>query len=305
MVMMIFGAGASYGSGNCFPSNPPLGKDLFEELVAEGGEFSKLNAESKMAFESGDFEAGMATISTKISLINQLHKDIACFFMKYEVIPSNAYVNLFSKLREVINKINITTLNYDLLIERALGLNDFGVDYNARGNAITLLKPHGSANFLPQWPPQFKNFSMSGNVIEGTGLITDNMRTNAVITNQEVFDWCNDSKNEMLSPVLSMYAKGKRVVLNKTLISSIQKNYTELARKSSSVVLIGIRYIDHDTHIWQPILESNAKLLIVDPYPEATVEWAEQNGLQYELLQKGFDAAVDDIAESVKSTLMQ
>ncbi len=304
MVMMIFGAGASHGSGGCHPSKPPLGGGLFKELVAEGGEFSKLDAESKMAFESGDFEAGMATISTEISLINQLHKELACFFMKYEALPSNAYVKLFRKLREVINKVNITTLNYDLLIERALGLIDFGVDYNARGNAITLLKPHGSANFLPQWPDNL-NIQMSGNVIQGTGSITDNMRTNAVITSKEVFDWCNDSRNEILSPILCMYAKGKRVVLNKTLINNIQKDYAELVKKSQLVVLAGIRYIDHDTHIWQPILESNAKLLIVDPYPEATIEWAEQNGLKYKLLQKGFDTAVDDIAESVKSTLMQ
>ena len=56
MVTLIFGAGASFGSGNCYPTNPPLGNDLFNELVKLDGAFSRLDKKMKNEFKKKGFE---------------------------------------------------------------------------------------------------------------------------------------------------------------------------------------------------------------------------------------------------------
>ena len=55
MVTLIFGAGASFGSGNCYPTNPPLGNDLFNELVKLDGAFSRLDKKMKNEFKKKGF----------------------------------------------------------------------------------------------------------------------------------------------------------------------------------------------------------------------------------------------------------
>lgn len=47
-----------------------------------------------------------------------------------------------------------------------------------------------------------------------------------------------------------MYAEGKRVVVNSELIKNAQKRYSEIIATSSLVVLVGIKYIAHDVHIF-------------------------------------------------------
>lgn len=163
MVTIIFGAGASYGSGEntCVPYNPPLGKDLFAHLVRMGGEFSRLSEESKLIFQTQGFEAGMATIEDDSRAINPLQKELACYLSGFEIRPGNGYIRLFNKLHNVLKDICIVTLNYDLLIEQALGLQGFNIDYNDDKKGITVLKPHGSSNFLPRFP---KGMTITGSM---------------------------------------------------------------------------------------------------------------------------------------------
>jgi hypothetical protein len=56
--LFLFGAGASFGSGPCAPSAPPLGSRLFDELRAAGGVASEVSEDLAESFRQ-DFEAGM------------------------------------------------------------------------------------------------------------------------------------------------------------------------------------------------------------------------------------------------------
>lgn len=152
MITIIFGAGASKGSGSCSPENPPLGNHLFGKLEELKGAYYNLSDGSKRRFRDEGFEAGMATIANDSRVINPLQKELACYLSKFTVEKGNAYIRLFNKLRSCMNQINIVTLNYDLLIEQSLARQGFIVDYNSSGNGIGLLKMHGSSNFLPQLP---------------------------------------------------------------------------------------------------------------------------------------------------------
>lgn len=299
MVTLIFGAGASFGSGGCSPTNPPLGKDLFKCLSDKGGAFSRLDKETKLIFESLGFEAGMSMIADDSRQINPLQKELACYLSCFKVEHDNAYVRLFNKLGSVIKQLNIATLNYDLLIEQALSIHGLNVDYNGQGNGVNLFKPHGSSNFLPQLP---SGMVISGNAMIGVGTYFEGLDTKAVSSQEEVLRWCNDPKNSDLSPVLAMYAKGKRVVINRELINKIQLGFVNSVKKSPLVVLIGIEYIEHDTHVWQPIRESNADILIVNPFPASTLDWAKSVGLnKTTVFEKSFDKSVWDITKFVRA----
>lgn len=299
MVTLIFGAGASFGSGGCSPTNPPLGKDLFKCLSDRGGAFSRLDKETNLIFESLGFEAGMSMIADDSRQINPLQKELACYFSGFKVERDNAYVRLFNKLGSVINKLNIATLNYDLLIEQALSIHGLHFEYSGQGSGINLFKPHGSSNFLPQLPA---GWNLSGNAMIGVGTFFEGLEAKAVSSQEEVSRWCNDPRNSDLSPVLAIYAKGKRVVINRELVNKIQSGFADSVKKSSLVVLVGIEYIEHDAHVWQPIQESNVDILIVNPFPAVTLNWAKREGLnKVTVFEKSFDKSVWDIAKFVRA----
>ncbi|MUK79154.1 hypothetical protein GNP84_19975 [Aliivibrio fischeri] len=298
MITFIFGAGASYGSGMTVPYNPPLGNYLFNNLVSLNGEFSRLSKKSRDVFEQYGFEDGMATISNDSQIINPLQKEIACYLSKFQVTNENAYTRLFNKIRNLMPKVNVVTLNYDTLIEQALALNHYHTDYNGSGYGVTVLKPHGSSNFLPKIPTgsSFENITAVGCRTFFEGLQTD-----AVSTCDEVKQWCNNPQNGSLSPVLSMYEKGKRVVINTELINNIQNKYKSVISESNLVVLIGIKYIPDDTHILQPLENNNSFLLVVDPYPEEINEWIKKTGKKNtKVIQSGFSDSVWEITKSIR-----
>lgn len=297
MISIIFGAGASYGSGGCSPQNPPLGNDLFSELEGLSGVFNSLSEKSKGVFKKDGFEAGMATIADDSRIINPLQKELACHLSGLSVKADNAYVRLFNKLQSCIDKVNIITLNYDLLIEQALQRYSLIPDYNANKNGVSLLKPHGSCNFLPQLP---EGMTLSGNTMLGCGTFIEGLATQAATTKDEITTWCNDPRNSDLSPVLAMYAEGKRVVINRNLISNTQQKFSDAIASSKLVVLVGIKYIPHDIHIWEPIEKAQPELFIVDPYPQSTINWANSKELSaLTIAEKGFDKAVWDITKAV------
>ena len=298
MITLIFGAGASYGSGMTHPYNPPLGNRLFEKLVSLNGAFSNIPESARRIFENDGFEDGMATISNDSRVINQLQKEIACYLSKFQVTSNNAYSRLFKKIRHAMPNINIVTLNYDIMIEQALSLNGYATDYNDSGKGVTLLKPHGSSNFLPRIP----NGCTFNNVVAvDCTTFFEGLETTAVSTCAEVKHWCDNPQNNSLSPVLCMYEKGKRAVINSGLIGDIQNKYKNVISNSNLVILVGIKYIKHDSHIWQPLEDSNASLLIVDPYPQETIEWVNRVGkTNVQVIPSGFNDSVWKIAKLIR-----
>lgn len=291
MITLLFGAGASFGSGRCHPSQPPLGDHLFPELLKLNGAFASLTDSQKEIFCKQGFEAGMATIANDSRIINLLQKELACYISGFVIQPENAYSKLFGKIKSAASNIAIATLNYDLLIEQGLARNQIPFNYNGEKGSLSLLKIHGSSNFLPQ----LGTLTLNGNVMRNCGTFIEGLPTNAASTNEEIKRWCNDPKNGDISPILSMYARDKRVVINRGLTERIQHIYSDSIHASSHIVIVGAKYIQHDHHVWGPIENSIAQILLVDPFPTATVEWAQSVGI------KNIKIELMSFSESVRS----
>lgn len=303
MITIIFGAGASAGSGKCLPYNPPLGNELFDNLIKLNGAFSKLDENQKEIFRKNGFEEGMATIPNDSNIINPLQKEIACYLSKFEVNYDNTYVKLFYEVRNIINNITITTLNYDLLIEQSLiKWNRLNIDYSGGNKGVTLLKLHGSSNFLPN----LGQIQISGCSMVNCGTFVEGTKINATLNHLEIVEWCQNPKNDSLSPVLAMYEKSKRVVINSESINNIQRIYTNKLKESSLVVLIGIKYVEQDCHIWNPIKDCKAKILINSrSYPSDVIKWAKQNELEIKHLEGSFNEVIEEIIKAIKEELAQ
>lgn len=299
MISILFGAGASLGSGACFPMTPPDGKRLFHELVKLKGVFYCLHDNVKNVFVEQGFESGMAAVPNTSDIIIPLQKELATYLSGFSIADGNAYSLLFKKIKHQLPSIAVSTLNYDLLIEQALDYNNINYSYEGEEKAVDLMKVHGSSNFLTKMP---NGHWMSNVTISDCHTYVDTGFFYPVKTHYDIVAWCRDPSNKMLSPILANYEKGKRVVTSSRVVDKIQKRYQESIQQSDLVLLIGVRYVREDIHIWECIEKSKCKVIVVDPFPTEIKEWLLLNKKsKHKLIQKGFLESIDDIQRHIKS----
>jgi hypothetical protein len=95
-IVILFGAGASYGAGHVLPQAPPLGANLYDALAAqypkEWGPESHLGkmwaVQLGKDFERTRYEEVLPRVSS-LSLI-EWHRPVAAFFARYRLDESGA-----------------------------------------------------------------------------------------------------------------------------------------------------------------------------------------------------------------------
>ncbi|MBN3136140.1 hypothetical protein [Pectobacterium punjabense] len=299
MISILFGAGASFGSENGHPA-PPLGDALFDALDSLGGAYSKLTNEQKINFREHGFEIGMLTIPNNSVIINPLQNELAIYLSSFHPSKDSAYIKLFKMLGDKTKKINILTLNYDLLIEESLiyAGNKF-VQYGVFDNEISVLKVHGSSNFIPHIS------GLIGNMVAiDCGSFVETNQMKILNNHEEINAWCKSSHAQSLSPVMCMYNKEKRAVINNEMLNSFRGEYNKAILSSDFIVIIGVKFIPHDNHIWDSIMSSDIKLIIVDPYPsDLFIDTLREMKIEYILIKKPFHRAVTRLSGIIRSKL--
>lgn len=264
MISLIFGAGASFGS-EMEGATPPLGNHLFEELEKLNGYFSKLPEEVKSEFRVNGFEQGMLGIPNDSSIINPLQKELAMYLSSFKPSIDNAYVRLFRMLGDALKKIHIITLNYDLMIEQSLGIVGFRiVRYGLSNEEVSLLKVHGSSNFIPDTRGNFFGDMVAVNC----GTFIETGRVSVLNNHDEIQAWCNSSQSKSLSPVMCMYNKEKKLVINPKTFEELKGQFNQAITLSETIVIAGVKYVPHDHHIWDDVLSSKANVIIIDTQPD-------------------------------------
>lgn len=254
-IVILFGAGASHGAEGVIPLAPPLGTTLYEELslmFPQGwGNFSQSIQEQ---FRN-NFEEGMSSLWDSGShAIPLLMQQMAIFFARYLLYSHRIdnYSKLLDNILPAAKPIFFSSLNYDCLFEIAVSMSGRSINYFANAPAsdsdIIIWKLHGSCNFLPHG-----GVTATRGVSFGTGI--------QPVNPSQVLTYCTG--NTALYPVMAVYSRGKPVQIASQIIQQIQKFWATAIESASTVVIIGVNPYPVDSHIWQPLSTTKAKLLFV------------------------------------------
>jgi hypothetical protein len=267
--LFLFGAGASAYSGECYPKQPPLGKDLFQELQCAGGVASTVDRE--LAEQFSDFERGMAAFRVKRDIdTTEFLRDMARYFAVFEPGEDNYYVTLIRRIVAAREVATFATLNYDLLIEHATAMAGWQVAYHAApppGN-LCVLKLHGSCNFLPE---------LGNRAIRGIKFQAGNAGciVNAPIypasSAAEVFEFC--AREDSIAPALALYAPGKAILYCRDAVLELQAMWRHEVKRARRIFIVGVRPNPEDAHVWQPLARGKTPIWYVGPEWKMMADW--------------------------------
>lgn len=275
--VFLFGAGASYGSGPCHPYPPPLGTQLFSALQALGGVAATVNEELAQLFFR-NFEEGMdAFWLTRNTSTTELLREMARYFVQFEPLPGNCYLELFSILGGTRKKAVFATTNYDLLIEHAICQSGLLIAYTGlpvSARNVPVLKIHGSCNFLPNLKPrQISGIAFDLSESKGGAILETGVRV--AKSAQEVLQFCDTE--DSVAPALAMYSPSKQVLFCRGFVQEQQDALLHALNEAARVYVIGLRVHVIDEHIWGPLSKSKVPLYYVGFEPEDFASWVTSN----------------------------
>lgn len=252
-IVILLGAGASYGSKDVIPYLPPLGNQLFQKLVENSGIASQIDIDIKNSFLE-NFEIGMSKYFDAVhGNIMTFQRELAHYLACFSPGPQNIYKNLISILGS--KKIIYSSLNYDLLFELSAAQLRLDIAYCSeyRPGYVRLLKIHGSSNF---WPDMSKRPQLINCEFFNCGIDID-----APIMPLDQFGTIQNCKNEnSLSPAIAMFAEGKKLKVSPDFVINQYEQWKKEVYDASYVFIIGVRVHEVDEHIWGVL--GNTKAII-------------------------------------------
>ena len=277
-IVILFGAGASFGADHVRPCAPPLGACLYDLLAVEypkeWGSESHLGKMWSEQFRK-NFEETMATeVLPKVSSLSLLewHRCVADLFARYELDGTGRdnYSLLLSELTTtgLMGRVTFGSLNYDCLLEQAMRGLQFTSDYTLNTpdeGSIPVAKIHGSCNFI------------TGDLFSKRAYLTNpNASSIECAFDTLPLQGLRDLLRERFStyepaffPVLGLYSPDKPSLVAGGWLKKLRNTLTERINQAAAVVLIGIAPNPRDPHLWEPIMESPAsRILYVGGQPD-------------------------------------
>ncbi|MDH5184338.1 MAG: hypothetical protein OEX12_10650 [Gammaproteobacteria bacterium] len=295
-IIFLFGAGASYGCGGVIPEQPPLGSCLYpalkENYPASWGSLSP-HIVKKI---SSDFEQGMKIIYDELgSAIPGLMRELAVYLIQFRSYNKSTLYNLLiADLNEagILHKTLFSTLNYDCILEFCLAEMGHNISYfdDDHIDSVPVWKLHGSSNM-------FSHGVQAGQGVSyGTG-VTFEGGVEAFLDSDRVIQKCLVETG--LAPVMCLYMEGKILNVSPSIIKSLQDSWAERVLSASSVFCIGVRPMLGDSHIWDPISQTDASVYFVGNQSEIG-EWIENNRVGTSTyLGNRFNTAYSSIRERI------
>lgn len=173
--------------------------------------------------------------------------------------PDGIGLNLYErfiknvKKRGLLHKLNLSTLNYELLLDYAVSSAGERIDYwgTGRNGDVPLLKLHGSCNFLPSQISATRGVTFTAGVTFDGG-IAPASDANAVVA------FC--LADNALYPAMSLYMPGKHVQVGGAAIADVQITWAELVGQAAKVLTIGVNPFPEDEHVWGPLSNTTAMM---------------------------------------------
>ncbi len=275
MKVILFGAGASFGSEKVIPFLPPVSTGLFDQLRKHYPEAcGKITASDRLKFVP-NFELGMKQLWDSHSRDTQvLMRCMADYFAKFRATQGNAYARLLEHLeyRDALEGTYFSTLNYECVLESAAREYGFrAIDYVSKKgtteSVLSVWKIHGSCNFLPKsvtGGSSAISYDAAGVSWNGDIKIVDPSRVGPFVSQSAFY------------PAMAVFMEGKPVRSHPGMIGTLQKWWKEAISKAKVVGVIGVRPNEQDTHIWNPLADTDALIVVIGNEPEYR-SWAEKH----------------------------
>jgi hypothetical protein len=265
-IAFLIGAGASHGAGDATPFRPPLGYDLFPRLEEAFPEtWGSLTAEEQDAFSptGAGFEDGMKLLWEAFDE-RAWHalRDLGFFFSRFRLRPRGG--DSYSRLLIALNSLGLVqrscaaSLNYECVFEIACAQAGISVDHLGSGDpqSLRVAKPHGSCNFLAGLH-NFRNVTIVASPAQPQLLSAD-----VNVVPPDAVEACYRD-GYTIPPVMSLYAPDKRTPVGFDIVNGMRDDWGRWAASARVIVSIGAHPYLADEHIWQPVVESDAKVLYI------------------------------------------
>jgi hypothetical protein len=252
MNLIIFGAGASYGSDTC--NIPPLGANLFNALNTWGS----LPYEYKVALQN-DFEQGIQKISQERSvLLAPLQRSMALFFFNFGIRTNNLYNVIAERIKKTGWNLrgSLVTLNYEKMLPMALNHNNLRpvllpLNNQMQTNEIEICLPHGICNLFVSGVRATRGVTFTAGVMfDGPPECVDNQ-----------YQFQYRVINDVIPPIMSYFEPQKSNCSGGNFIGSMRRRYQELVLHADKIAIIGLKVRSFDIHIWEPLSKTNAELI--------------------------------------------
>ena len=297
-IAFLCGAGASYGAGRITPHPPPLVRNLYEELLEEFPESWGSLPSKDQENLTKNFEAGMEELwNTKLGVIQRLMLDLAIFFSKFDPAPDGS--DCYSRLIKVIVEKDLTrrtafaTLNYECILEIAASRHGLKLTYRSdvvpRDN-LRVWKLHGSCNILPK--AEIYNLGFEARkIFRGPIEVVNTTDVRAKYQG-----------GLAVPPVMGVIAPGKPTQTMGEFLDLVRADWRAWAVQAQRIFVIGATPLLSEEYVWQPILDSEAKVLYIGGHSGDYESLRRSLGgrLRYVAhdFEQGFDLIVHELAVS-------
>lgn len=291
--LILFGAGASYGSDSS--GTPPIGSKLFAELSCFNPTgWGALPDELAQVF-AADFERGMAKVPDfNAHWMPVLQRAMASYFFNFAPSPTNLYRKLAACIKKVHWDGACATLNYERLLELSFinsGIRPIVGRESQEDFELELILPHGCCHiFCDAARGMASAVSFSGMAVTTAGPIR-------IVADQAEFQARIDG--DAFPPVMSYFEPTKRTNTGVNFIENQRQRWRNIVMSATTIAIVGVGVRPHDTHIWEPILSSEANIVYCGGPDGATEyeKWAtEKNKISSSFILTGyFDEEFDNI----------
>jgi hypothetical protein len=325
-VVVLLGAGASYAVGetigHVLPGRPPLTKDLYDELARfspdQWGPTSPM-ASHAAAFRS-DFEATFSRVTDLFeSTLASLEKlaTLGRFFARFSL--GSGRRDLYSMLVDGLHSAGMLprtvfgSLNYDVLLEHALERAGFASNWlldeaksrlQARDMprrdpaAVVVAKLHGSSNFVPDIDGDIE-FQRLRRMADSPGMhveVTIRALSPSKLGHSAPLERVANTSDYF--PIMSQVHRDKQHLLSLAHITQIRGLWAEEVNNAALVVVIGVRPLQHDRHVWEPLQKTKAPRLYIGGSSDF-VEWSKCDRPAWRHVDEQW-TEVDRILEAVR-----
>jgi hypothetical protein len=291
-IVMLFGAGASYGATHVRPSAPPLMDSLYTALATLSPK--QWGVESPFAPHEDAFTKDFERTFGEVVLnppfewpslnILEVQIPVAAYFSQFilETGGLDCYSRVLSALNAAgkISNCFFSSLNYDCLLEQAAVQVGIAVDYSCNHeNSIRIAKLHGSCNLITDAATQNIRAQLA---TRGTHVELHADFINPTANLRERVEAKIGGHQPAHFPVMSQISPRKEHFVSPARIEEIRNQWRKAVSTAKTTGIVGVKYNPNDSHIVQPIMESRASVIYIGDDASARSWKAEHVGQTFE-----------------------